>query len=186
MRNIISILLILLAGTATAQLTTTQLTQVQRLVGDSNNRERAFTRPGITTATTTNNTQNNRLGLQDDRARRDSIAIVTLRAQVGVIQQEQASLRSSDSANKARITALEQLLVEKAMVPNPAHFIYEGKSFRPRADTAYVIATVDAFKEKQVRFNTATDTRVTKLETWSASLVAVLQVIFKTVIPQLP
>lgn len=185
MRNIISILLILMAGTATAQLSSTQLTQVNGLIRDSSNRERAFTRPGINNATTTNSTQNNRLGLQDDRARRDSIAIVTLQAQVGVMQQEQAALRSADSANKARITVLEKLLVEKAMVPDSNHFIYDGKTFRPRADSAFVVATVDAFKEKQVRFNTATDTRVKNLETWSANLVAVLQSIFKTVIPVL-
>ena len=130
MRNIISILLILLAGTATAQLTPTQLTQVNSLIRDSSNRERAFVRTQIANIITVNGVQNNRLGLQDDRARRDSIAIVTLRAQVGVMQQEQAALRSADSAKNARITALEKLLVEKAMVPDPNHFIYDGKTFR--------------------------------------------------------
>jgi hypothetical protein len=182
--------LLLLCSTVTAQLTPTQLTQVQTLIRDSMNaervrttnrvrdslnRERAFVRPQISSIITVNNTQNNRLGLGEWRDIRDSATNVTQTAQLATL-----ILQMND---------VLKMLNERALIPSPTEFIYEGKTFRPKLDStaaaAIATAIVDAFKEKQVRFNTATDTRATQLENWGRQLVTVLQAIFKTAIPVL-
>ncbi len=87
------------------------------------------------------------------------------------------------------------MLNNRALIPDSSGFTFEGKRFRPKIDSAaaaaIATAIVDAFKEKQVRFNTGIDTRVTvaegwnnRLSTWAAAVVLAWAGIFKTTLPQ--
>lgn len=189
-------LLLLISSTLTAQLTATQLTQVQTLirdsmnaqrarttilVRDSMNRERAFTRPQISSIITVNNTQNNRLGLGEWRDIRDSATNVTQTAQLATL-----ILQMADVLN---------ILNNRALIPDSSGFTFEGKRFRPKLDStaaaAIATAIVESFKEKQVRFNTGIDTRVTESEEWNLrvskwieKLNLTWESIFKIILPQ--
>jgi hypothetical protein len=188
--------LLLLCSTVTAQFTSTQLAQIQNLirdsmnaervrttnrVRDSMNRERAFVRTEISRISI-------RTSLGEWRDIRDSATNFTQAAQIGFVTRRADTLR-------LQMNDVLNILNNRALIPDSSGFTFEGKRFRPKLDStaaaAIATAIVEAFKEKQVRFNTGIDTRVTEAErqdsrllSWAIIVAAFWNNLFKETIPQ--